>query len=72
MKTGETSARGGGPIVLALSMDEAALALGLSRRKVWELTNCGHLPHVRIGRAIRYPVAALSAWVDAQTTGWSE
>lgn len=70
--TGEKSERRTGPIVLAISMDEAALALGLSRRKVWEMTNCGQLPHVRIGRAIRYPIAGLSAWLDAQTAGWSE
>jgi len=69
---GEVNANGTEPIVLAISMDEAALALGLCRRKVWEMTNCGQLPHIRIGRAIRYPVAALAAWVDAQTTGWSE
>ena len=54
---------------LALRCDEAAPALGLSPRKVWELTNSGELPHVRVGRAVLYPVASLKAWLEERTRG---
>lgn len=50
---------------LALTREEAAAALGISSRKVWELTNCGELPHRRIGTRTVYPVDALKAWVNA-------
>jgi excisionase family DNA binding protein len=51
---------------IALSAKEAAVALGISPRKLWELTNRGTLPHVRIGKRILYPVAALDRWFESQ------
>ena len=42
---------------------EAATLLAIGSRKLWELTNCGEIPHVRIGRAIRYDVADLEQWI---------
>lgn len=50
---------------LALDREEAAAALGLSARKVWELTNCGELPHKKIGTRTVYPVDALRAWLTS-------
>ena len=54
---------------LALRPREAAVALSLSERKLWELTNCGKVPHVRIGKALLYPVDALRRWLDEQASG---
>ena len=31
---------------LSLRAPEAAAALGISARKLWELTKCGEVPHV--------------------------
>jgi excisionase family DNA binding protein len=56
------------PASLLLRVDEAASRLGLARSTVYQLLADGTLPVVRIGRAVRVPLAALDAWVTAQTT----
>jgi excisionase family DNA binding protein len=56
------------PPSLLLRVDEAATRLGLARSTVYQLVADGTLPVVRIGRAVRVPVADLDAWVKAQTT----
>lgn len=54
---------------LTLSAKEAAKAIGISPRLLWTLTDKGDVPHVRIGRRIVYPVAAIKEWMNAQTKG---
>jgi len=58
---------------LALRPKDAALALGLSPRKLWELTASRQIPCVRLGKAVLYSVAALETWLaeqaDAQGQG---
>ncbi len=50
--------------------EQVAEALGLRLHRVYSLTREGRLPHVRIGRQVRYPIEAIRAWVDAGgTTG---
>jgi excisionase family DNA binding protein len=44
---------------------EAAAWLRVSRRTLWTLTHRDGLRALRIGRAIRYDVRDLIAWVDA-------
>lgn len=56
-------------IVLSLRPAQAADAIGISPRKLWDLTDRGEIPHVRIGRAIVYPVAGLEAWLATQAKG---
>jgi excisionase family DNA binding protein len=51
---------------LALRPREAAKALGVSERSLWEWTHRGDVPHVRIGRTILYPVDGLRAWLNRQ------
>ena len=53
---------------ILLRPPEAAMLLAISPRKLWELTNCGEIPCLRIGRAVRYAVDDLQQWVKAQTT----
>ena len=48
---------------LLLKSQEAAETLAISPRKLWELTNCGEIPCVRIGRAVRYSVEDLQQWI---------
>lgn len=55
------------PLVLGLRPTEAAHALGFSRRKLWELTNRGEIPHVKIDKVTVYPVAALRQWLEERT-----
>lgn len=48
---------------LALTYREAAQALGLSERKVWELVDQGLLKAVRIGRCVRIRRVDLEAFL---------
>ena len=50
---------------LALRPREAAKALGIGERKLWELTadRSSGIPFVRFGRAILYPVRELMDWL---------
>jgi excisionase family DNA binding protein len=51
---------------LALRPREAARALGIGTRLLWQLTNTGEIPHLRLGRAVVYPVDSLRAWLAEQ------
>lgn len=52
------------PIKLLLTEGETAKALGISRRTLWTLRNEGRIPHLRIGKCVRYSVEALKEWID--------
>lgn len=51
---------------MALRPREAAKVLGIGARLLWSETNAGRIPHVRIGRAVVYPLDALREWLAAQ------
>ena len=55
---------------LALRPREAAKALGISPRLLWQLTHNGHIPCVRVGsgkrRTVLYPTTDLQAWLSRQ------
>jgi excisionase family DNA binding protein len=55
---------------LALRPREAAKALGISPRLLWQLTKDRHVPCVRVGngkrRTVLYPLADLQAWLSRQ------
>jgi len=56
-------------VPLALRPREAARALSISPRLLWQLTHDGHIPCVRVGsgkrRAVLYPMADLEAWLTS-------
>ena len=52
---------------LLIDAKDAAALLAIGTRKLWSLTNSGQIPHVRIGRLIRYAPADLQAWIAAHT-----
>lgn len=58
----------GGPAIpcLAMRAREAAKALGISERTLWEWTGRGEIPHVRVGKAVLYPVDSLRDWLKQQ------
>lgn len=55
---------------LALRPRDAAKALGISPRLLWQLTHDGRIPCVRVGngkrRTVLYPTADLQAWLTRQ------
>lgn len=55
---------------LAMGVSEAAAALGISRRLLQLLVHEGRVPHVRLGRRVVFPVTALQAWLDSNTTSY--
>ena len=50
---------------LALRPREAAKALGIGPRKLWEITadTTSGIPHCRFGKCIVYPVRELADWL---------
>ena len=48
---------------LLISGREAAKLLSVCERTLFMLTKAGEIPAVRIGRAVRYSVRDLEAWV---------
>lgn len=57
-----------GPDPLLVTPREAARLLSVSERTLWSIAAAGEIPRVRIGRAVRYRVADLRAYVDAPAT----
>jgi excisionase family DNA binding protein len=55
-----------GPEPLLLRVPDAAARLGIGRSKFYELLHDKEIATVRIGRAVRVPVAALVDWVEAR------
>ncbi len=54
---------------LLLRVTEAAELASVSRTTAYELIASGQWPAVRVGAAVRVPLAGLRAWVEAQTAG---
>ena len=48
---------------------EAAEALEISQKHLWNLTKAGAIKCVRLGRSVRYSVAALEDWIAQQQSG---
>ncbi len=53
---------------LALRPREAAAAIGVCERTLWQWTKTGDVPHVRRGNTILYPVDLLRQWLEQQAT----
>ena len=59
------------PKPLSLRPRDAAKALGISPRLLWQLTHDGVIPCVRVGngkrKTVLYPTAVLDAWLCEQS-----
>ncbi|MFV2070698.1 MAG: helix-turn-helix domain-containing protein [Pirellulales bacterium] len=55
--------------VLLLTARQAAEALAVSPRKLWTMTANREIPHIRLGRCVRYPVDDLQRWIKDQKRG---
>ena len=53
---------------IALRPKDAAAALGIGTRKLWEITadRTSGIPHFRVGRAVLYPRVPLEEWAAKQ------
>ncbi|WP_423838956.1 helix-turn-helix domain-containing protein [Symmachiella dynata] len=54
---------------LLLPPSIAAKVLAISPRKLWGMTNRGEIPHLRLGRSVRYPVSELRRWIAERQKG---
>jgi hypothetical protein len=53
---------------LSMRPKEAAKALGICERTLWEMTQKGVVPHIRLSeKIILYSVDSLKAWLQQQT-----
>jgi excisionase family DNA binding protein len=51
---------------LLVDVHEAARLLRISTRTLWSMTARGDVPHVRLGRSVRYRPASLEAFLASQ------
>lgn len=61
---GEPRARGRDRAETLLTADEVAELLRVTRGWVYAETRARRIPHVRLGRYVRYRRSAVEAWVD--------
>ena len=54
------------PAGLLLTAEQAAQTLAISPRSLWARTASGEIPHVRIGRSVRYRASSLEEYVAAK------
>jgi excisionase family DNA binding protein len=47
-----------------LNAEQTAKRLAISPRTLWSLTNTKEIPHLRIGRAVRYDPRDLDVWIE--------
>lgn len=57
---------------LALSVPEAAEALGVSRAQAYIMINSGELPSIRVGRRRLVPLDKLKLWIEDREEGGHE
>jgi excisionase family DNA binding protein len=55
--------------LLLVTPKEAAAILSISPRKLWSLTASGEIPHLKIGRSVRYPIEDLKDWISSKKNG---
>jgi excisionase family DNA binding protein len=47
-----------------LTAKATAKLLGISERTLWTLTNQKEIPHLRIGKALRYDPRDIETWIE--------
>jgi excisionase family DNA binding protein len=52
-----------------ITADEVAAILNVSKAWVYEQTRRQRMPHVRLGRFVRYRRSTLYAWLEQQESG---
>lgn len=57
---------------LLLRPSEAAVLLGVSRSRLYELANAEAIPSLRLGGSLRIPRRHLLGWIEAKTAGGAQ
>ncbi len=54
-----------------LAPKQAAKLLAISQRKLWSMTfrEAPGIPHIRLGRCLRYPLSDLLRWIEEHKEG---
>ena len=52
-----------------LSIAEASTFLGVSTSFLYKLAESKAIPHLRLGRALRFDIRQIEAWLSRQTVG---
>ncbi len=60
------------PPALLLTAKEASRLLAVSARTLWSMTASHEIPHIRLGRSVRYPLTELERWIAARIDGGQE
>jgi len=55
-----------GQIRLLISRPEAAAALAVCEKTIYNMVQNGDLPEIKIGKSVRYSVDDLKAWIENQ------
>lgn len=54
---------------IAMTVEQAAAALGISRNLAYQQVKCGRIPSVRLGRRLLIPVQSLEAALMSSDSG---
>ncbi len=54
------------PDPVLLKPKEAAALLSVSERSLWTLMRNGEIPHIRIGKSVRYYISDLKEWIETK------
>ena len=52
-----------------LTTRQTAKYLAISPRKLWEMTKLNQIPHVKLGRCVRYSAVDLKRWIESLRQG---
>ena len=58
------------PLPKLLTVREVSQAINLPTHRLYELCRLAAIPHVRLGRTVRFNATALADWLDAGGTGY--
>ena len=70
-RRGPAARVGGEPGSRLLEADEVARYLGMRTDWVYREVRAGRLPHIRLGRAVRFRRESIEAWLESRERGAS-
>lgn len=56
----------------ALTVEEVAELLSVSKRLVYQLVSIGQIPHFRVGSAVRFEPGRLGMWLQGALNSWEK
>ena len=56
-------------MVKLLNVTEVAQLIGVQPSTIYQWTHLGFIPHVKVGKLVRFKPDAVMKWIDATETG---